>query len=460
MLKRQLIENILEVALSTGGDFAEIFLEDKQSTSMYLVSSKIEKSLSGRDYGIGIRIFKELFSVYAYTNDTSEESLLKTAREASKAIKGSKKDIVLNLIKQDIKNNHSITIMPKDIAKKEKAFFMKEADKHARSYSKEISQVNIAYTDYVQNILVANSEGLQVEDQRVRTRLSIEAIAKNGDLMQTGAVRPGASKGFEFVKNLDVEGLSKEASRIAVNMLHAEECPSGKMPVIIENGFGGVIFHEACGHGLEASSVAKGNSIFANKIGQKVASDIVTAIDDGTLENEWGSQNIDDEGSKTQKNILIENGILKGYMIDKLNARRMNMPSTGSGRRESYKYAPTSRMTNTFIANGKSTLKEMLDTTEKGLYCKYLGGGSVNPATGDFNFAVLEAYLIENGKITKPLRGATLIGNGAETLMNIEMVGNNLEHGQGMCGSSSGSIPANVGQPAIKVKDMTVGGRG
>jgi len=438
MLKRQLIENILEVALSTGGDFAEIFLEDKQSTSMYLVSSKIEKSLSGRDYGIGIRIFKELFSVYAYTNDTSEESLLKTAREASKAIKGSKKDIVLNLIKQDIKNNHSITIMPKDIAKKEKAFFMKEADKHARSYSKEISQVNIAYTDYVQNILVANSEGLQVEDQRVRTRLSIEAIAKNGDLMQTGAVRPGASKGFEFVKNLDVEGLSKEASRIAVNMLHAEECPSGKMPVIIENGFGGVIFHEACGHGLEASSVAKGNSIFANKIGQKVASDIVTAIDDGTLENEWGSQNIDDEGSKTQKNILIENGILKGYMIDKLNARRMNMPSTGSGRRESYKYAPTSRMTNTFIANGKSTLKEMLDTTEKGLYCKYLGGGSVNPATGDFNFAVLEAYLIENGKITKPLRGATLIGNGAETLMNIEMVGNNLEHGQGMCGSSSG----------------------
>lgn len=460
MLKQQLIENILEVALSTGGDFAEIFLEDKQSTSMYLVSSKIEKSLSGRDYGIGIRIFKELFSVYAYTNDTSEESLLKTAREASKAIKGSKKDIVLNLIKQDIKNHHSITIMPKDIAKKEKAFFMKEADKHARSYSKEISQVNIAYTDYVQNILVANSEGLQVEDQRVRTRLSIESIAKNGDLMQTGAVRPGASKGFEFVKNLDVEGLSKEASRIAVNMLHAEECPSGKMPVIIENGFGGVIFHEACGHGLEASSVAKGNSIFANKIGQKVASDIVTAIDDGTLENEWGSQNIDDEGSKTKKNILIENGILKGYMIDKLNARRMNMPSTGSGRRESYKYAPTSRMTNTFIANGKSTLKEMLDTTEKGLYCKYLGGGSVNPATGDFNFAVLEAYLIENGKITKPLRGATLIGNGAETLMNIEMVGNNLEHGQGMCGSSSGSIPANVGQPSIKVKDMTVGGRG
>jgi TldD protein len=308
--------------------------------------------------------------------------------------------------------------------------------------------------------MIANSEGLYAEDSRVRTRISIEAIARKGDIMQTGTMRPGASKGFEFVKNLDIEANAKDASRIAVTMLHAEECPSGQFPVIIENAFGGVIFHEACGHGLEATSVAKGNSVFSGRLGEKVASDVVTAIDDGTLENEWGTLNVDDEGTKTQRNVLIENGVLKGYMIDKLNGRRMGMKSTGSARRESYKYAPTSRMTNTFIDKGTSKLEDMISSMDEGLYCRYLGGGSVNPATGDYNFAVTEGYLVKNGKIEKPVRGATLIGNGAETLYNVEMVGDNLAHGQGMCGSISGSIPANVGQPAIKVKKMTVGGRG
>ena len=277
--------------------------------------------------------------------------------------------------------------------------------------------------------------------------------------MQTGSTRPGAAKGFEFIKELDIEKNAREASRMAVTMLNADYAPSGKMPVIIENEFGGVIFHEACGHGLEASAVAKGHSVFANKIGQKVASDCVTAIDDGTLVNEWGSLNIDDEGVPTERKVLIENGILKGYMIDKLNGRRMGMESTGSGRRESYKFAPTSRMTNTFIDNGTSTLDDMLNSTENGLYCKYLGGGSVNPATGDFNFAAVEAYLIENGKITKPVKGATLIGNGPNILNKIEMIGNNLAHGQGMCGSSSGSITANVGQPTILIREITVGGK-
>ena len=231
------------------------------------------------------------------------------------------------------------------------------------------------------------------------------------------------------------------------------------MPVIIDNGFGGVIFHEACGHGLEATSVAKGNSVFAGKIGQMIASPVVSAVDDGTIPNEWGTINIDDEGTPSRRNLLIENGILKGYMIDKLNGRRMGMASTGSGRRESYKYAPTSRMTNTFILNGKSSLDEMISSVEKGIYAKYMGGGSVNPATGNFNFAVMEGYLIENGKITSPVRGATLIGSGSEILKKIEMVGNNLAYGQGMCGSVSGSICTIVGQPAVKVSEITVGGR-
>ncbi|MCQ8213113.1 TldD/PmbA family protein [Cetobacterium somerae] len=459
MLDKILIEDILNEALSTGGDFAEIFVESKTGDSFYLVDGKIEQAISGKDFGIGIRIFKDLFSVYAYTNDMNKENLIKTAQKAAKAIKGTKQDITINLLKQEIENKNKVLLAPGSILKDDKILVMKEAYTAAKEYDECISQVRINYNDYTQNILIANSEGTLVEDTRVRSRLGIESIASNVNDMQTGSYRPGASKGFEFFKEINIKEYAQEASRIAKTMLGAKYAPSGKMPVIIENEFGGVIFHEACGHGLEATSVAKGLSVFANKIGEKVASDVVSAVDDGTLPNEWGSSNIDDEGTPTQRNLLIENGILKGYMIDKLNGRRMGASSTGSARRESYKYAPTSRMTNTFILNGKSSLEDMLSNVEDGIYAKYMGGGSVNPSTGDFNFSIMEGYIIKNGKIMDPVRGATLIGNGPEVLHKIEMVGNNLAHGQGMCGSVSGSIPANVGQPRIKIQDIVVGGR-
>ena len=260
-------------------------------------------------------------------------------------------------------------------------------------------------------------------------------------------------------KYIDPEYYGRQAARSAHTMLHAKNCPAGKMTVAIDNGFGGVICHEACGHSLEATSVAKGNSVFTGKLGEQIASTKVTAIDDGTIPNAWGSLNIDDEGTPTQKNVLIENGILKSYMIDKLNARRMGMKVTGSGRRQSYKYAPTSRMTNTYIANGDNTPEEIIASISDGLYAKKMGGGSVNPVTGEFNFAVSEGYLVKNGEIQEPVRGASLIGKGSEILMNIDMVGNNMTQGQGMCGSSSGSIPTNVGQPMIRVSEITVGGR-
>ena len=424
-----------------------------------MIDGKIESSLSGRDFGIGIRIFKDLYSVYGYTNDMTEENLLKTARKIAEAVKGTRADITINLLKQDIKNYNKIEIYPETVLKKNKIDIMRRGYTAAKEYDSEISQVRVSYSDSKQNILVANSEGIWAEDERVRGRIRIESVASNGTEMQTGGMGPGASKGFEFFEKMDVESYGREASRIAKTILHADYSPSGKMPVIIDNGFGGVIFHEACGHGLEATSVAKGNSVFAGKIGQMIASPVVSAVDDGTIPNEWGTINIDDEGTPSRRNLLIENGILKGYMIDKLNGRRMGMTSTGSGRRESYKYAPTSRMTNTFILNGKSSLDEMISSVEKGIYAKYMGGGSVNPATGNFNFAVMEGYLIENGKITSPVRGATLIGSGSEILKKIEMVGNNLAYGQGMCGSVSGSICTNVGQPAVKVSEITVGGR-
>ena len=459
MLDKKLVEDLIIAALSTGGDFSEVFVEDKFSTSMRLIGGSIENSISGRDYGIGIRIFKGLRSIYAYTNQHSRDSLIKLALEAAQALKGLGGHAQLDLRRESQNNLHKIIRNPGDVVFTEKLNIMRSAYEAAKGYSKEISQVSVGYIDEDQRILVANSEGVFTEDQRVRTRISIESIASKVNEMQTGRVSPGAAKGFEFYEDINVRQYAEEASRMAVTMLHADLCPSGKMPVVIDNRFGGVIFHEACGHGLEATSVAKKTSVFADRIGEMVASEVVTAIDDGTIPNAWGSANIDDEGTLTKKNILIEKGVLKGYMIDKFNGRRMEMESTGSGRRQSYKYAPTSRMTNTYIAAGKSTQEEIIANTEYGLFAKEMGGGSVNPATGDFNFAVMEGYLIRNGKITTPVRGATLIGNGPNILNKIDMVGNNLGYGQGMCGSVSGSIPTDVGQPTIRVKEITVGGR-
>jgi TldD protein len=459
VLSKHVIENVLMAAMSTGGDFAEIFVEEKDNNNITLVGGSIESSISGKDYGVGIRIFQGFNSVYAYTNNTSYDILIKVAKEASLALKGKKQDTILNLMQKTNDNLHFIKTMPNTVSKAKKVELMKRAYEAAKSYDSIISQVKVIYLDNIQNILVANTDGVFVEDTRVLTRTTVNAVASRNGEMQTGSSGKGAHIGFELYDNIDIESHAREAARIAKTMIYADFCPSGKIPVIIDNEFGGVLFHEACGHGLEATSVAKKTSVFSDKIGEQVASSCVTAIDDGTIPNAWGSINIDDEGTKARKNVLIEDGILKGYLIDKLNGRRMGMESTGSGRRESYKFAPTSRMTNTYIAAGDSTKEEIIGNTEYGLYAKCLGGGSVNTSTGDFNFSVREGYIIKNGKIDKPVRGATLIGTGLDVLSKIDMVGNNLGHGQGMCGSLSGSVPVNVGQPTIRVKEMTVGGR-
>ncbi|MGN2371318.1 TldD/PmbA family protein [Clostridium cagae] len=460
MLGKSIVSQVLARCLITGGDFAEIFEDDSVNNSISLIDGKVEDAIGGRNYGIGIRIFKGLKSVYAYTNNNSLDSLLETAYRAALALGDAnekEKNIVIN--EKKIQTIHPIMFYPKDVNYNKKIDILKLAYNSAKNYNSEISQVITSYGDKEQNILIANSDGLYIEDKRIRTRLGINAIASKGSENQTGFEGPGRHMGIEMFENIDPEYHGKEAAKIAHTMLHAKNCPAGNMAVAIDNGFGGVIFHEACGHALEASSVAKGNSVFANKLGQQIASTKITAIDDGTIANAWGSLNIDDEGNKTQKNILIENGILKGYMIDKLNGRRMNMKPTGSSRRQSYKYQPTSRMTNTYIANGKDNPQDIIKSISDGLYAKKLGGGSVNPVTGEFNFAVQEGYLVKNGIIQEPVRGASLIGKGSEVLMDIDMVGNNLELAQGMCGSSSGSIPTNVGQPMIRVKKMTVGGR-
>ncbi|CEG25702.1 TldD/PmbA family protein [Bacillus sp. B-jedd] len=458
MLSKSLIEDVLTAALSTGGDFSEVFIEDRFTNNLTLQSGKIETALSGRDFGVGIRVFKGFQSVYAYTTDFEKEGLLKAANRAAQAIKGTPETRLVSFEQQSAGIIHPIRIMPQEVGKSRKAAVLNAAYEKTKNYHSSIAQVTARYMDEEQNVLIANSEGTFIEDKRVRSRLAIQAVAVRGNQMETGFYGPGAMRGFEFFENLNLDHYANEAARIAVTMLDAAPCPSGKFPVIIDNEFGGVIFHEACGHGLEATAVAKDNSVFANRIGERVAPEIVSYIDDGTIQNEWGSINIDDEGEKARKNVLIENGILKGYLIDKFNSRRMGMESTGSGRRESFRFAPTSRMTNTYIAPGKSTPEEIISNTERGLYAKYMGGGQVNTATGDYNFAIMEAYEVNNGKLGKPLKGATLIGNGPKTLQLVDMVGNNLGHGAGMCGSMSGSIPVNVGQPMIRVSEITVGG--
>ena len=459
MLKQDVAQAVIAEALKTGGDFAEIFLEDRLNNNLSMLSGRVESVNSRRLHGAGVRVFNGLQGVYVYTNDTSLEGLLSCARRAASAVKAQSHYSPKPLTWQDTPSVHFIKEMPDQVKSARKVEKMKAAQAVLKENS-EIAQASINYIDSVQRVWIANSEGLFTSDTRVYTRFSCSAIASNGTENQTGTCSPGAMQGFEiFDSRIDPQAVAREAAQQAVTMLHAPMCPAGVMPVVIDNGFGGVIFHEACGHSLEATSVAPGNSEFSGKLGQKIAADCVTAIDDGTMINEWGSENIDDEGTPTTKLVLIENGILKNYMIDKLNARRMNMPITGSGRRQGYMFAPTSRMRNTCIAAGNDDNDEIIRTMGDGLYARKMGGGSVEPSTGKFNFNVSEGYLVKDGKIVHPVRGASLIGRGSEILLKIDRVGKDMQMGQGMCGSMSGSVPTNVGQPMIRVSSMTVGGR-
>lgn len=459
MLSKALCSEILARAMSSGADFAELYQELTHNNVIQLISGKIEKIGDNVLSGVGVRAFVGTKTVYAYTCDLSREGLLRCASGVADTVAQSKNDVSIRLTERIFPNINPVRRLPGDVDVKERISVLKEACFAAKDYDSRISQVagNLISVDH--NILVANSEGLYSADRNVRTRLAISAIASDGSENQSGYNGPGRSMGMEMFETISPAETGIEASRQAIVNLEAEYCPAGQMTVAIANGFGGVIFHEACGHSLEATSVGIGASQMCGKLGQKIAGDKVTAIDDGTIPGAWGSINMDDEGHPAQKNILIENGVLKSYMVDRLGSRRMGLPCTGSGRRQGYTFEPTSRMTNTYIANGPDKNEDIIASIEYGLYAAHMGGGSVNPVTGAFNFAVSEGYIVRNGKICEPVRGASLIGTGSRILMDIDMVGQDLDLGQGMCGSSSGSIPTNVGQPLIRVSNITVGGR-
>ena len=459
MIARDVCQRVLRVAVSTGADYAEIFAENTVNNAISMIANKVDNIRNTVIAGAAVRVYKGLRSVMATTIDTSESGLIRCAEKAAEALGQGSAQMEIVLRERRFGDIHPVVTCPSSVGNREKIEILKAGYFAAKEYDESVVQATGNLLDVDHNILIANSEGIYTQDRQIRTRLAISAVADKGTGTQTGFYGPGRRMGMEMFDIIDPKAAGIRAARQAVTMAGAGYCPAGVMPVAIANGFGGVIFHEACGHGLEASSVAYGQSVFAGKLGQQIANPKVTAIDDGTIPGAWGSINIDDEGTPARKNVLIENGILKSYMIDKFNGRRMGMASTGSSRRQSYAYTPTSRMTNTYIANGEDKNEDIIASMEYGLYAASMGGGSVNPTTGEFNFAVNEGYIVRNGQICEPVRGASLVGKGSECIMNIDMVGSDMEMGQGMCGSSSGSVPTNVGQPLIRVSSITVGGR-
>lgn len=459
MISKEVCERVLSKAASTGADYAELFAENTLNHSINMIADRVDSINGTVIAGAAVRVYKGLRSVMATTVDTTEQGLLRCAEKAAEALGQGTAALSITLHERLFGDIHPIRVVPSSVSNAEKVALLKEGYFAAREYDECIRQVSGTLLGVDHRILIASSEGLYAQDRQIRTRMMISAVAEKNGETQTGGCRPGRRMGLEMFETIDPKEVGREAARQAVVMAGAGYCPAGVMPVAIGNGFGGVIFHEACGHSLEATSVAYGRSQFAGKLGQQIANPKVTAIDDGTVPGAWGSINIDDEGTPAQKNVLIKDGILQMYMVDQFNGRRMGVPSTGNARRQSYAYTPTSRMTNTYIANGADNNDDIIASIEYGLYAREMGGGSVNPTTGEFNFAVNEGYIIRNGKVCEPVRGASLVGKGSDVLMNIDMVGTNMECGQGMCGSSSGSIPTNVGQPLIRVSSITVGGR-
>jgi TldD protein len=458
VLSKEIANDIIFEALSLGADFCDLFVEKNQVQNLTMNSSKIKDIRTGVDFGIGVRLIYGDKALYGYTNSIQKEDLINLTRTLAQQYK--KKVAVTNSLEFKTTNVHKISVIPDSNAElSDKISTFHEIDKKIRAGSEFISQVNIGLSMRKQNIEIFDSEGLHMQDFRPYCRLSSTAIAKDGLEQATGSWSPGARGGYEFVEGLDLDWISDYTVKQALTTLRAKPCPAGSMPVVIDNGFGGVIFHEACGHSLETTSVEKKASVFWDKKGEIIAHEALSAVDDGTIDDMWGSISMDDEGMETQRTQLIKDGKLVNFMSDRMGEIKTGHPRTGSARRESYKYAPASRMRNTFIEPGKFSLEELLESMGDGLYAKSMGGGSVNPGTGEFNFSVQEGYMVKNGKLTDSVKGATLIGKGEDIMKNISMVGNNLDYAAGMCGSVSGGVPVTVGQPAVKVDQILVGGK-
>lgn len=458
MIAREEVEKTLARALVRGADFADIFIEKKTGNSIIVEDGKLEAINSGLTIGAGIRVISGEAIGFASVDSIDTEALLEAAGIASAiATEANPRPAQIAIPHEPRKmGTHSPPEQTADIAQKaEKA---KIASKAAWGTDKRIRQVSVGYSDSERTICVADSHGGWICETSSATRLAVSIVAAEGNIVQTGHESPGNRQGFEFFEDNNPETTALTAANRALKMLDAKPAPTGAMPVVLNEGYGGVLLHEACGHGMEADLALKGASVFAGKVGSQVASTLVTAIDDPTLTDWWGSYLCDDEGTLAEKNTLIKDGIMMKYMHSRETARKMGEKTTGNGRRQSFRHLPIPRMSNTYIAPGKTPLEQMIRAIDYGFYAKALGGGQVNTINGDFVFAVAEGYMIEKGKITHPVRGATLIGNGAQALMAVEAVGSHLDAKAGMCGKDGQSVPVTTGQPAVMIAKLTVGG--
>ncbi len=458
LIEPTVLQRTLQAALERGGEMAEVFAEDRQSMGASLDDGRIEELSSGRDRGAGIRVVIGDTTGFAHTADLSENGLLAAAKAAA------------SVAREGGGGSHTVTLdarrppaaptatLPTSIDKAVKLELLTRADESARSVGDAISQVQAGYGDSRRRILIANSDGLLSEDDQIRTRFSVVCVATGDTGMQTGHESVARTEGFELFERVDVDDIARAAAQRALSKLSARPAPSGEVPVVLAGGSGGILFHEACGHGLEADHIMKDASVYAGKVGQLVASPLVTLVDDGTVSGEWGNFSVDDEGNPAARNVLIENGILTEYMWDWLQARKEGRLTSGNGRRQSYQHLPMVRMTNTFLLAGTENAEEVVAQTPTGIYVAKLGGGQVNTATGDFVFGTTEAYLIENGRITEPLRDANLIGNGPEVLRRIDAVADDFATTPGTCGKDGQSVPVGCGQPTLRIAGVTVGG--
>lgn len=458
MLDNMNIAGILRRALAGGGQFADLYFEEGRSTAVICEDGKIEKVLAGTDRGVGLRVISDLRTAYAFSNEVTESALLELAETVSRAVKGKIFGRVIDLRQKTVDAGFPIKLPPDGIALQDKVALVNLADRTGRNVDSRIRQVLAVYRDSMVKIEIANSLGEFIETSRTGTLFIVQAVAGEGNVIQTGYEPVGGYSGFEIFRERSPEEIALGAAKRAVMMLSARRAPAGPMQVVLSANAGGAMVHEAVGHGLEADLAQAGMSVYTGKVGTRVASPLITVIDDATIPNVRGSFNFDDEGTPGQKTVLVENGILKGYLYDRLTAMKDGCPSTGNGRRESYRAKPIVRMSNTLIAPGETSPESIISSVDQGLFVEKMGGGQVNTVNGDFVFEVTEGYLIENGRIAEPVRGATLTGNGPDVLKKIVMVGSDLGFGIGTCGKDGQGVPVADAQPTLLIAEITVGG--
>ena len=457
LIDAELASRVLHRALQHGGDFAEVFCEERSGLGMAIDESRLERVQRGSERGAGVRVVREETSYFAHVDGLDEPNLERAADAVAAAARGQRREPQA-LQAAESHPLQEIAIAPGEVPAARKAELLRACDETARAAGDRVQQVQASYAEGRRRVTVANSQGRLAADDRTRVRLGVQVVARRDDAVETGFETLGGHRGFELVGDGAAERTAERAARVALILLDADPAPAGAMPVVVGGGFGGVLFHEMTGHGLEADHVQKGASVYAGKVGEQVAAHHLEAFDDGRLPGEWGTDAIDDEGTPTQRTPVIQGGRITSYLYDLLRARKDGVASTGNGRRESFRHLPIPRMTNTYIAPGEGTPEELIAEVQRGFYAVSFAGGQVDPTTGDFVFGVSEGYLIEGGKVTKPCRGATLIGNCLEALRRIDAVASDFDMKTGFCGKGGQRVPVGTGQGHVRIGELTVGG--